>query len=153
MGMSTGGQGKAVSDINVTPLVDVMLVLLIIFMVTQPLIQNGIDINLPNADAAQAETRESGMAIIITKDQKVLLGKADDIANAKEIVGSVEDTLSSNPSIKQLQTEGIYLWADGSVPYERVVQVMAAIQKAGVTKMGIITDPLEAAGGSAPAGP
>jgi biopolymer transport protein TolR len=146
MAMSSGGKGGAVSDINVTPLVDVMLVLLIIFMVTQPLLQNGVNIDLPNADAPPAEQQNSGIAIVVTfegddKPSKILFGEVDQIDQARDITASFEETLASN---LRIQKEGVYLWADSRVRYERVVQVMAAISKAGVAKMGIITDPLNA---------
>ena len=130
-----GGSGprRAMTDINVTPLVDVMLVLLIIFMVTAPLIQSGVKVDLPRASAQQMEHSEQKLVLTITKDRRVLLGDAE-IAFAE-----LEKKLAANARLQK--DKELYLHADRSLPYGQVVEVMAIARRAGVESLGMITEP------------
>jgi len=134
MAMQAGGAGQPLSEINITPLVDVMLVLLIIFMITAPMMQKGVDINLPQADAQPMEVDDSKLLMVIDAEQRVFLGEAE-IPRERLV-----EALAANARLKR---EGeLYLQADRAVPYGFVVKVMAAVKKAGVTKLGMVTDPL-----------
>lgn len=140
--MGMGGLGGAqrgkrrlggMNEINVTPLIDVMLVLLVIFMVTAPLMTTGVHVDLPKVKSAPMQTDDSKMLVIVTSDEHVFLGK-------DEITGSVEDKLKTNA---RLQSEReLYVQADEKVPYGAVLRVMAAARSAGVEKLGMVTDPL-----------
>ena len=138
MSMSTGGgggMGGAITEINVTPLVDVMLVLLIIFMVTAPMLQTGVDVNLPQAKAQTMPDDEGKLILTVTKDKRVFLGKLqipwDD----------VEVQLKNNAKLNA--DKELYLHADRNLLYGDVVKIMAAVKQAGVDKLGMVTDPLE----------
>jgi biopolymer transport protein TolR len=140
MGMSTGGgRGRAVSEINVTPLVDVMLVLLIIFMVTAPLITQGVDVDLPKTKAASLEGTEKKTVLSITKDKQIFIG-----TNKENPIpfDQLEEKLKNNEKLQR--EKEIYLHADQKLEYGFVVQVMAKVQNAGIEKLGMVTDPLEA---------
>jgi biopolymer transport protein TolR len=132
---SSGSSGprRAMTDINVTPLVDVMLVLLIIFMVTAPLIQSGVKVDLPRASAQQMEHSEQKLVLTITKDRRVLLGDAE-IPFAE-----LEKKLAANARLQK--DKELYLHADRSLPYGQVVEVMAIARRAGVESLGMITEP------------
>jgi biopolymer transport protein TolR len=135
MAFSSGGGGKsAVSDINVTPLVDVMLVLLIIFMVSAPMMQTGIDVDLPAAQAPQVTVDEEKLLLTVTKDNKVYLGR-DEVPFDR-----LEPTLLANERMQR--EKELYVQADETVPYGFVVKVIAIVKKAGITKLGLVTDPL-----------
>ena len=136
MGMTTGGgSGAPMSEINITPLVDVMLVLLIIFMVTAPMLNKGVEIDLPKAKAQPMEVDESKLLMVIDGQRRVFLGETE-IPHDR-----LEEALLNNV---RLQREGeIYLKADRNIPYGFVVQVMAIIKKAGVPKLGMVTDPID----------
>jgi len=121
------------TDINVTPLVDVMLVLLIIFMVTAPLIQSGVKVDLPRASAQQMEHQEEKLVLTITRDRRVFLGSSE-IPPA-----DLEKKLASNARIQK--DKELYLHADRSLPYGQVVEIMAVARRAGVESLGMITDP------------
>jgi biopolymer transport protein TolR len=130
-----GGLGGAMTEINVTPLVDVMLVLLIIFMITAPMLQTGIDVNLPQAKAQTIPDDEGKLILTVTKDKRVFLGKLQ-IAWK-----DVEKTLKGNAKLNA--DKELYLHADRALLYGDVIQVMAAVKQAGVDKLGMVTDPLE----------
>ncbi|WP_394821090.1 ExbD/TolR family protein [Pendulispora albinea] len=140
MGATAGGaSGRSrrlggMNEINVTPLIDVMLVLLVIFMVTAPLLTTGVEVNLPKAKSAPMQADDTKLLIIVTADEHVYLGK-------DEITGAVEERLSNNPRLKE--EKEAYIQADESVKYGAVLRVMAAARTAGVEKLGMITDPLE----------
>jgi biopolymer transport protein TolR len=131
---SGGGRNQPVGEINVTPLVDVMLVLLIIFMVSAPMMNTGVDVDLPAAQAPQVQIDEEKLLLTVTKDQKVYLGR-DEVAYEK-----LEATLLANDRMQR--EKELYVQADANVPYGYVVKVIALVKKAGITKLGLVTDPL-----------
>jgi len=137
MAMS-GGKGApgrtTMSEINVTPMVDVMLVLLIIFMVTAPLIQQGVKVNLPETRAAPVESNEKKLVLSIDASRRVFLG------DVEIPLDDLEEKLKANA--KAQADKEIYLHADKTLPYGVVVEVMAAAQRAGIGNLGMITDPV-----------
>jgi biopolymer transport protein TolR len=132
--MQTGsGNGQFMSEINVTPFVDVMLVLLIIFMVTAPMMVQGINVNLPKATAKALKGDEERLIISIDNEMKVFIN---------EQVVSVEFLTQKLAAIlENLKTKDVYLKADKQVPYGVVVNVISKIKKAGVDSLGMITLP------------
>ncbi|MCY1020736.1 MULTISPECIES: protein TolR [Pyxidicoccus] len=136
MGMGGGNRGggrTTMSEINVTPMVDVMLVLLIIFMVTAPLIQQGVKVNLPETKAAPVEATEKKLVLSIDAGRKVYIG------DAEVALEELAEKLTANA--KAQADKEVYLHADRDVPYGVVVEVMAAAQRAGINNVGMITDP------------
>jgi len=137
MGSGKGAPGRTtMSEINVTPMVDVMLVLLIIFMVTAPLIQQGVKVNLPEVKAAPVEANEKKLVLSVDAQKRVYIGEAE--VKLEEL----EEKLRSNA--KAQADKELYLHADREIQYGVVVEVMAAAQRAGVTNVGMITDPMRA---------
>lgn len=141
MGMGGGGGGGSgrrrrmggMNEINVTPLIDVMLVLLVIFMVTAPLLTTGVHVDLPKVKSAPMQTDDSKLLVIITSDEHVYLGK-------DEITDDLEGKLKANQ--KLMEDKELYVQADENVKYGVVLRVMAAARAAGVEKLGMVTDPL-----------
>ena len=141
MGMSSGGgRGGAMSDINVTPLVDVMLVLLIIFMVTAPLITQGVPVDLPQTRAEPMEGTEKKLVLTLTKDKQIFIGTNEENPIPYD---QLEEKLKAN--VKLQQDRELYLHADRKLEYGFVVDIMALVKRAGAEKLGMVTDPLEAA--------
>jgi biopolymer transport protein TolR len=136
MGMSSGGSGRALSDINVTPLVDVMLVLLIIFMVTAPLIQQGVQVDLPKTKSPALDVKDDRMVLSLTREKRIFIGEVE-LAYPE-----LRQKLVGNQKLQR--DKEIYLHADRSLPYGFVVDVMAIIKDAGVENLGMVTDPLTA---------
>jgi biopolymer transport protein TolR len=128
------GRRAPMADINVTPLVDVMLVLLIIFMVSAPMMNTGVEVDLPAAQAPQVEISEEKLLLTVGKDQKVYLGR-DEVPYER-----LEATLLANDRMQR--EKELYVQADETVPYGFVVKVIAIVKKAGITKLGLVTDPL-----------
>lgn len=135
MGISSGGgKSRAVmSEINVTPLVDVMLVLLIIFMITAPMMQQGLEIELPETAASGVSTSEEPFVLVINKNKKITVGGAA-IAQA-DLRTRLTAIFEKRPN-KQ-----IYLQADKSVDYGFVAETMAEIRAAGIQNIGLVTLP------------
>ena len=118
------------SEINVTPFVDVMLVLLIIFMVTAPLLQQGIDVNLPKAKGKDMPPEER-ISLVIKRDQKIYMN--DTPVTVGEMRRKLESVSKMNPNV--------FLKADKDVSYGLVVEVMGEIKEAGIEKLGMVTEP------------
>jgi biopolymer transport protein TolR len=125
------------AEINVTPLVDVMLVLLIIFMVTAPLLQMGIDVNLPRVKAKSIDVAEEKLVLTITPAKEIFINKN------KVPIGDLRTKLES---IFTSRTDReVFMRADKAIPYGFVIEVMSEVRKAGVDKLGMITEPPEEA--------
>lgn len=131
------GRRAVVAEINVTPLVDVMLVLLIIFMVTAPMMTQGLEVELPEATTKALRQQEEPLVVTITKEGEVSLKKE------KMTSAVLQERLRSMPP--EVKKEGIYLRADKNVPYGVVTLTMADIHAAGFDKLGMITVPAEKA--------
>jgi biopolymer transport protein TolR len=130
--MLVNGGGKGLlSDINVTPLVDVMLVLLIIFMVTAPMMMQGVNVDLPQTSAKGLDAKREQLIISINKKGEVFIDRY------KVAPESLEEKLASITSSKPGCE--FYLKADKTVPYGVVVEVMAAVRRAGVKTLGMVT--------------
>lgn len=136
MGMGSNSNGKsraALSEINVTPLVDVMLVLLIMFMVTTPLMQQGIEVDLPKTSASGVEPTDEPFVLVITANQKITAGKQN-IA-----IGDLQKRLKA--IFESRKNKQIYIQADRKVDYGFVAETMAEIRAAGIFNIGLITLP------------
>jgi len=134
--MAMGGQndGRSVmADINVTPLVDVMLVLLVIFMVTAPMMQQGVQVNLPKADTKSMTPAEESVVVTVDKSGKIFINK--DETPAAEL-----RTRLSTMFVSRTKKE-VFLKADAGVPYGEVVKAMADIKGAGIERLGMVTEP------------
>ncbi|MFA6054016.1 MAG: ExbD/TolR family protein [Thermodesulfovibrionales bacterium] len=121
---------QVLSEINVTPFVDVMLVLLVIFMVTAPLLQQGIDVNLPKAKGKEMPPEER-ITLVVKKGDIIYMN--DNPVSLTEMGIKLRALSSSNPNV--------FLKADKDVPYGFVVEVMGEIKEAGIEKLGMITEP------------
>jgi biopolymer transport protein TolR len=127
---------SAMAEINVTPFVDVMLVLLIIFMVTAPMLEKGVDVDLPRVEQApNLEAAQESLIVSIDAQNRLFVGRQQ-VDSPTKMVAVLQQVL------KDKENKEVYLEADRKVPYERVVQVLAAVRKAGVTQLGMIaTEP------------
>ncbi len=124
---------KLMSEINVTPLVDVMLVLLIIFMVTAPMMIEGVKVNLPKTTTKFISTKQEPLVVTITKEKKIFIQRYE--VKLKGLADKLKN-IFKNRKYKQL-----LIRADKDVPYGFVVKVIAHIKKAGIDKVGLVTEP------------
>jgi biopolymer transport protein TolR len=129
----TGNHRELMSEINVTPFVDVMLVLLIIFMVTAPMMVEGLNVDLPEATAKPLDSEKEHLVITINKSQLVYI---NDFKVDIDFLGE-----KLNKMLQGRSDRDVYLKADKNIPYGVVVQVMAEIKKAGIEQLGMITEP------------
>jgi biopolymer transport protein TolR len=138
MGMSSGGGGGFTSDINATPMVDIMLVLLIIFMVITPLLQSGVSVVLPkdmrNPEEDKNIIKESSLVIAITRDNQFFVGKerVDAVDLKDRIVKKMEN--------KQPQDRIVYVRSDIGANYGSVVEVINTVRQAGIDQIGLVAD-------------
>ncbi len=123
---------RPMSDINVTPLVDVVLVLLIVFMVTAPMLQMGIDVNLPRVKARTVDVGEEKLILTINNKEEIFINKYE--TTITDLKTKLENIFSS-----RIDRE-IFMRADKTIPYGFVVRVMSEVRKAGVDKLGMITE-------------
>jgi len=132
--MMTGGSNDGfMSDINVTPFVDVMLVLLIIFMVTAPMMMQGVDVSLPEATSEALDSEKDHLIITIDKKNQVY------ISDYKVTVDFLSEKLAK--ILEGRDERGVFLKADENIPWGTVAKVMAEIKGAGVEKLGMVTEP------------
>lgn len=125
------------SQINVTPFVDVMLVLLIMFMVTVPMMTSGVDVNLPEvAEVPTLDQAKEPLVVTLNRNGDISIGQVA-VENVEQLMPVLRQALSGR------ETQEVFLEADRDVPYGRVVQVMAAIRGAGITKLGMLAQPPE----------
>ena len=133
----TNPQGRtqsSLADINVTPLVDVVLVLLIIFMVTAPVLQSGIEVTVPHTRTVK-EITEERLVITIDRDQRVFLNSQP--VNINQIADQIHQ------KIRDPEGQSIYVRADENVPFGAFATVMDAVKQSGITNVSIVTQPLE----------
>jgi biopolymer transport protein TolR len=128
------GRSDLISDINVTPLVDVMLVLLIIFMVTAPMMIHGVKVNLPITESKSIKSEEDPLLVSITKKRLIFIEDYNVTFNA--LKGKLKKIVANRAG------KEILLQADKDVPYGFVMKVMSQVKEAGISKVGMITEPL-----------
>lgn len=139
MGMAVGGAGGFNSDINVTPMVDVMLVLLIIFMVVTPLLQHGVSVTLPqnmrNPEEDSRIIKESSVVVAVAKDDKIYLGKKeiDRAALQAEIETKMADKTRAEERV-------VYIKGDAQANYGSIVEAVNIIREAGIDRIGLVAD-------------
>ncbi len=133
IGSSSRGRRSSLSQINVTPFVDVMLVLLIIFMVTAPMLDQGVQVDLPEvAEAPGLPSQQEPLMVTMERSGKIFIGKAE-VTQISKLGPVLKQALKGKPERE------VFLEADRNVPYGKVVQVMAAVKAAGVEKLGMVT--------------
>ncbi len=134
MAMGLVPRGRTLSEINVTPFVDVVLVLLIIFMITAPVLQSGIEVAVPKTKTVK-EVTEERVVISIDRSQRIFLG--NDAVNINEIGNRLRQ------KIRDPEHQSIYVRADENVPFGAFATVMDAVKQAGIVNVSIVTQPLE----------
>ncbi len=133
-----GSNSHFMSDINVTPLVDVMLVLLIIFMVTAPMMMQGVSVSLPQTTSSPLQAEKEHLIITVDRSQQIYIN--DYKVALEALQAKLKKIFEGRPDQK------VYLRADKTVPYGLVVRVMSEVKDAGVGKLGIVTEPLKEIG-------
>lgn len=134
MAFSTGRDSSdVVSEINITPLVDVMLVLLVTFIITAPLLNNAVQINLPKTSTTAPVTQSKSVTVSIDPDSKIFIDKREVALEALE--PELKGLVGTDPDL------ALSLQADEGVPYRSVAKVIANIQRSGVTKLAVLTQP------------
>ena len=142
MGMQTNrGRGRAVlSEINVTPFVDVMLVLLVIFMITTPILYQGVDVELPKAESKPMPSIERERKVVITLNRAGEIFIEKNQYTLPQLRVEIRRLITARG--RDIESENVFLRADSRVPYGTVVKVMSEIRNAGVTNLGLITEPV-----------
>lgn len=134
--MAMGGHNNnraVMAEINVTPFVDVMLVLLVIFMVTAPMMQQGVQVNLPKADTKAMTPAEESVVVSVDKSGKIFIDKNE--VPAEDLRKRLSDMFVTRAK------KEVFLKADAGVPYGEVVRTMADIKGAGIERLGMVTEP------------
>lgn len=132
MAASVGRRSRGFRDINVTPLVDVMLVLLVVFMVTAPLLTTGLRIDLPEVKAANTPVKDARLLVTITKAERVLFGEQD-------VTGAVDQAFRENARVQKERE--LYIRADKDAHYGTVASVVAAARSSGVDSLNLLVEP------------
>jgi biopolymer transport protein TolR len=133
VGLTVGSRGRGgFRDINVTPLVDVMLVLLIVFIVTAPLLTTGLRIDLPEVNAAQTPVKDARLLVTVTKEERILFGEED-------VTDRVDQALKENARVQRERE--LYIRADKNARYGVVATVVAAARNSGVESLNLLVEP------------
>ncbi len=134
-----GRTQTSLAEINVTPFVDVVLVLLVIFMLTAPILQSGIEVDLPKTRTVRAISEEK---VVITVDKKQTVYVGNDPVNIHRLGSAVLDRMSGD------KNSPVYLRCDQAVPFGAFAKVIDSLKQAGITNINIVTEPLNTSGGS-----
>ncbi len=128
---------RAMAEMNVVPYIDVMLVLLVIFMVTAPMMQSGVNVNMPDADAAmlESDSKQAPLYIAVRENGEISLGDSNEVISATELTEQMKGQLG------ETGTRPVYIRADGNAIHTYVTRAMIAAQKAGAKKISWMTDP------------
>jgi len=127
-------ESAPMSDINVTPLVDVMLVLLIIFMVTAPLLTQGINVDLPDTNAPEMEQHIEPLVITIQKDSAIYMQKHK--VSLQQLSARIQGMRENNPNLP------VFIRGDAQTPYQAIAQVMGHLESMNIKKIGLVTEPI-----------
>ena len=149
MGMSAGGGGGLTSDINVTPMVDIMLVLLIIFMVITPFLQQGVSVTLPrdmrNPDEDPAIIKETSVVVAITEDGKLFIGKKP--IDKDQLKAEIDQKMATKTDAERI----VYIRSDINANYGQVVETINLIRDSGIDQIGLVADKRKGPAEGAPA--
>ncbi|MGI9293486.1 MAG: protein TolR [Pseudomonadales bacterium] len=133
----SGKKRKPMSEINVVPYIDVMLVLLIIFMVTAPLLMQGVEVELPQANSAPVDTKIEPLIVSVKKDGSYYINLGDEketVVSLQEVTGKVAKILKRKPETP------VMVWGDTNVDYGSVIDLMVGLQGAGAEAVGLVTE-------------
>ena len=138
--MALSSKHRLSAEINVVPYIDVMLVLLVIFMVTAPMLTQGVKVDLPSANSKAIETKEEPLIVSIKKDGSLYINLGNDKSKEqakplKEISSAIAKVIKSKPNTPVL------VWGDTAVDYGKVISVMTALEAAGIEQVGLVTEP------------
>ncbi|MCB0321057.1 MAG: protein TolR, partial [Bdellovibrionales bacterium] len=134
--MSGSGDDGPVANINVTPLVDVMLVLLIIFMVTAPMLQQGVEVNLPKATTAPLKGDSDQVVLSLNKEGEIFIGKGNSVP-----LDTLAEKVKAIMATRPVEQQKIYIQADTELEYGAIMQVMGELHKGGIAQIGLVSDP------------
>jgi len=132
VGLQVGAPRRGFRDINVTPFVDVMLVLLVVFIVTAPLLTTGLRIDLPEVKAANTPVKDARLLVTVTKDERVLFGEED-------VTNRIDTALKESPRVQRERE--LYIRADKNARYGIVATVVAAARNSGVESLNLLVEP------------